>query len=150
MRKQGPLSASNCPEREDKKNPSEQSVNISLNDVLRFSDRERQEQKPSQEEENFDTRNYSILIVEDNIELSNFLKEALKEHFQKVYTANNGEDAFNIATQKLPDIIVSDIMMQQGDGLELCQQIKRQEKNLFHSRGATHCANGHGKYSIRL
>lgn len=119
------------PEREDKKNPSEQSVNISLNDVLRFSDRERQEQKPSQEEENFDTRNYSILIVEDNIELSNFLKEALKEHFQKVYTANNGEDAFNIATQKLPDIIVSDIMMQQGDGLELCQQIKRQEKTCF-------------------
>ena len=50
------------PEREDKKNPSEQSVNISLNDVLRFSDRERQEQKPSQEEENFDTRNYLSLI----------------------------------------------------------------------------------------
>ena len=69
--------------------------------------------------------------MEDNIELSNFLKEALKEHFQKVYTANNGEDAFNIATQKLPDIIVSDIMMQQGDGLELCQQIKRQEKTCF-------------------
>lgn len=119
------------PQKENKRIPSEQSVNISLNDVLRFSDREKQEQKISQEEGDFDTRNYSILIVEDNIELCNFLKESLKEHFQKVYTANNGEDAFIIATQRLPDIIVSDIMMQQGDGLELCQQIKKQEKTCF-------------------
>lgn len=69
--------------------------------------------------------------MEDNVELCNFLKEALKDNFQNVYTANNGKDAFIIATQSLPDIIVSDIMMQGGDGLELCQQIKKQEKTCF-------------------
>ena len=116
------------PERESEK-ALEQSINISLNDILRFPEREKQE--TNKEEEAFDTKNYSILIVEDNIELCNFLKEAMKEYFQNTYTANNGKDAFKIATQKLPDIIVSDIMMQGGDGLELCQQIKRTESTCF-------------------
>lgn len=110
-------------------NPTEQSVSISLNDVLRFSERE--ELKTERNEEPFDTQNYSILIVEDNVELCNFLKETMKENFKNIYTASNGKDAFSIATQKLPDIIVSDIMMKDGDGLELCQQIKEQENTCF-------------------
>lgn len=116
------------PEKKNEISP-EQSVNISLNDILRFSEKEKPETK--EEDETFDTKNYSILIVEDNVELCNFLKEALKDSFQNVYTANNGKDAFIIATQSLPDIIVSDIMMQGGDGLELCQQIKKQESTCF-------------------
>lgn len=116
------------PERQDEK-PAFETVNISLNDVLRFSEKEKQEME--KEEEPFDTKNYSILIVEDNTELCNFLTEAMKEYFLNIYTANNGKDAFLIATQKLPDIIVSDIMMQGGDGLKLCQQIKEQEMTCF-------------------
>lgn len=116
------------PERKNEKSSME-TVNISLNDVLRFSEKEKHEMNTV--EEPFDTRNYSILIVEDNIELCNFLTEALKEYFLNIYTANNGEDAFYIATLKLPDLIVSDIMMQGGDGLKLCQKIKEQEMTCF-------------------
>lgn len=116
------------PERQNE-NLFRETVNISLNDILRFSEKEKQE--IDKEEEPFDTKTYSILIVEDNIELCNFLTEAMEEYFQNIYTANNGKDAFLIATQKLPDIIVSDIMMQGGDGLKLCQQIKEQEMTCF-------------------
>ncbi|WP_455584871.1 ATP-binding protein [Bacteroides sp.] len=104
------------------------SVDISLNDILRFAERE--ELQPI-DSESFDTQSYSILIVEDNIELCNFLKDALKEYFQKIYTANNGKDALTLATQRLPDIIVTDIMMQRGDGLEFCQRLKKEEETCF-------------------
>ena len=68
-------------------------------------------------------RRYAVLLVEDNEEVRAYVKECLLPYFD-VIEADNGETAFDIAVEKYPDIIVSDIMMPRKNGLELCAQIK--------------------------
>lgn len=72
----------------------------------------------------FTTLPYSLVIVEDNSELREFLQETFKSEFQTVYTASDGEEALPIINDKMPDIIISDIMMPRMDGYTLCRQIK--------------------------
>ncbi|HSF52221.1 MAG TPA: ATP-binding protein, partial [Algoriphagus sp.] len=64
-----------------------------------------------------------ILIVEDHREFRNYLKDCLSENFQ-VLTAANGAQAWEIAQQHIPDLVISDWMMPLMDGKELCQKIK--------------------------
>jgi len=65
----------------------------------------------------------TLLIVEDNADVRNFIKEIFeKKH--NIYTAENGNTAISIANNKNIDVIISDIMMPVMDGLELCKQIK--------------------------
>jgi len=65
----------------------------------------------------------SILIVEDNLELNSFLTTYFKENYT-VLSAFNGKDAINSLESYSPDIILSDIVMPEMDGLELCQFLK--------------------------
>ena len=64
-----------------------------------------------------------ILIVEDNDELRNFMQRALMEDFE-VYTSADGEEAWQNIQKKMPDLVVSDVMMPIMDGFELCRLIK--------------------------
>jgi signal transduction histidine kinase/ligand-binding sensor domain-containing protein/DNA-binding response OmpR family regulator len=66
---------------------------------------------------------HTILIVEDNTELRNYLKDELKKNY-KVITAENGKKGFELAKQKLPDLILTDVIMPVMNGLELCKSIK--------------------------
>ncbi len=64
-----------------------------------------------------------VLLVEDNTELRTYLKL----HFEKFYQireAENGKDGLDRALQELPDLIISDVMMAEMDGLEFCKSIK--------------------------
>ncbi|WP_084454424.1 hybrid sensor histidine kinase/response regulator transcription factor [Algoriphagus terrigena] len=65
----------------------------------------------------------SILIVEDHREFRNYLKDCLSESYQ-VLTAANGMQAWEIAQEQIPDLVISDWMMPMMDGKELCQRIK--------------------------
>ncbi|WP_299012551.1 two-component regulator propeller domain-containing protein [uncultured Polaribacter sp.] len=65
----------------------------------------------------------TILIVEDNTVLRSFMKEILKENYN-ILQAKNGKEAFNLATKHLPDLIVSDVVMPEMVGTELCSKIK--------------------------
>lgn len=65
----------------------------------------------------------TILIVEDNKELRTHLKDHLNP-FYKVKEAINGKEGLKMAKKYFPDIIVSDIMMPEMDGFELCKIIK--------------------------
>lgn len=65
----------------------------------------------------------SVLIVEDNDRLRQFMEVALEDEFQ-VTTASNGTEAWDIIRKCLPDMVVSDIMMPQIDGFELCRLVK--------------------------
>lgn len=64
-----------------------------------------------------------ILIVEDNTELRSFLRKSLSVKFA-VITAPNGKRGFEQALDLNPDIIISDVMMPEMSGLELCARIK--------------------------
>jgi DNA-binding response OmpR family regulator len=66
-----------------------------------------------------------ILIVEDNDELRSFLSDQLSGLYL-VIEASNGIDALKKANEYNPEIIISDIMMPEMDGIELCSLIKNQ------------------------
>jgi signal transduction histidine kinase/DNA-binding response OmpR family regulator/sugar lactone lactonase YvrE len=68
-----------------------------------------------------------LLLVEDNVELRQYLHEVLKEDYL-IDQAANGEKALRIAQEKFPDIILSDIMMPEMDGVTLCKHIKNNLK----------------------
>ncbi len=66
----------------------------------------------------------SLLLVEDNLDLQNFIKEIFINKYN-VYSAENGEQAFEIASKNAIDLIISDVSMPIMDGFELCAQIKK-------------------------
>lgn len=70
-----------------------------------------------------DSDKISILIVEDNDELRLFLSRCLKNDY-KIYTAVNGAAGLELAVQMLPDMILTDVMMPEMDGLEMVGKIK--------------------------
>lgn len=64
-----------------------------------------------------------LLIVEDNLELVQFLSTQLSHHY-KVYKAINGREGLKMALKLQPDIIISDVIMPVMDGLQLLNKIK--------------------------
>ncbi len=64
-----------------------------------------------------------ILMVEDNPELLQLLESVMENHFQ-VVTAPNGKEALQILSQESVDFIISDVMMPELDGVELCARVK--------------------------
>lgn len=87
--------------------------------------------QPSAEEENknslindlHENKKASILLVEDEPELRYLLRNILKEHYV-VYESGSGTEALLFLRKTIPDLIISDIMMPDMDGLQLCQQVK--------------------------
>jgi len=68
-----------------------------------------------------------ILLVEDNDEFRNYLSDFLSTDYQ-IITASNGKEGVDKAFQNLPDLIISDLMMPQMNGVTLCQLIKKDIK----------------------
>jgi DNA-binding response OmpR family regulator len=64
-----------------------------------------------------------VLVVEDNAELRQMLEESLSPIFD-VLAAEDGRDGLEKARNKIPDLVVSDIMMPFVDGLQLCDRLK--------------------------
>ncbi len=69
----------------------------------------------------------SILIVEDETELREYLKEYLEIFFKKVYIAKCGESGYKQYLDKKPDIILSDINMPNLDGLSMIKRIRKDD-----------------------
>ena len=83
----------------------------------------------STEQDNTDVKE-SILIVEDNKEMNDYLAEIFSKDYQ-VFRAYNGAEACKLLKKQLPDLIVSDVMMPVMDGLELTAYVK-QDLNSSH------------------
>lgn len=64
-----------------------------------------------------------VLLVEDNDEFREYLKEVFQKDYQ-VLQAANGKAGFDMTLEHVPDLIVSDVMMPEMDGIELCKLIK--------------------------
>ena len=73
--------------------------------------------------ENIESKDMNILIVEDNHDLRNFMQYSLSETFN-VSTAVDGQQAWKMIQQQIPDLVISDIIMPAMDGFELCRLIK--------------------------
>ncbi|MCC8410673.1 response regulator [Mucilaginibacter sp. UR6-1] len=71
----------------------------------------------------------NILLVDDNVELRNFLQDSLQKHF-RITVANNGREGLAKAEAQTPDMIISDVMMPDMDGIEFCRQIKQDQRTM--------------------
>lgn len=68
-----------------------------------------------------------ILLVEDNVDVMEYLVSVFKNDYNVIF-ALNGEKAIEVAIEKIPDIIISDVMMPFKDGYELCDTLKNDER----------------------
>jgi DNA-binding response OmpR family regulator len=72
------------------------------------------------------TAKRSVLIIDDNEEIRNYLLQLFADQYL-VYTADNGTEGFRLAEKHLPDLVISDINMTGMDGIELCTNIRQSE-----------------------
>ncbi|MEH3115857.1 two-component regulator propeller domain-containing protein [Pedobacter terrae] len=66
---------------------------------------------------------HSILVVDDNPEIIDYIKQIFQDNF-KIYKAENGTEGLKICKEFLPDIVISDVNMDDLNGIELCKAIK--------------------------
>ncbi|QIP15836.1 response regulator [Spirosoma aureum] len=69
----------------------------------------------------------TLLLVEDNAEVRAFIRESLIRQYV-VTEAINGEEGWALAIEHIPDLIISDVMMAEMDGLALCRKLKTDER----------------------
>ena len=93
------------------------STNIAVNSI------ETNRSQTMVSEEKKQPKEIRILIVEDTEELRNFMNDSLQEEFD-VLTAKDGDDAWKIIQKEMPDLVISDVMMPNMNGFELCQLMK--------------------------
>ncbi len=75
----------------------------------------------------FSPEKQNLLIIEDNADLRSYVSGLFTEDYN-VYTATNGREGVKEAMETIPDLIISDIMMDEMDGLEVCQHLKSDQK----------------------
>ncbi|MDA3894502.1 MAG: response regulator [Salinivirgaceae bacterium] len=68
-------------------------------------------------------KNLTILIVEDNYDLRKYIVNEFAEYYN-IIEAANGKEALEMALRESPDLVISDVVMPEMDGLELCGKIK--------------------------
>ena len=68
-----------------------------------------------------------VLVIEDNQEVRTFIANELRSYYQ-VLEAADGKEGMFLAFKKIPDLIISDVMMPDKDGIELCEILKKDEK----------------------
>ncbi|MGD9929709.1 MAG: response regulator transcription factor [Mangrovibacterium sp.] len=68
---------------------------------------------------------YKILLVDDEVDILEFISYNLEKEGFKVYTAQNGAEAIKIAEKKLPHLIILDVMMPEMDGIAACEEMRK-------------------------
>lgn len=75
---------------------------------------------------NYSPRDFTVLLVDDDPDILEFLSYALKKEGYNVFTANDGEEGVEQAKKLNPDLILLDVMMPKIDGIEACQIIRNE------------------------
>ncbi len=79
----------------------------------------------------FETSNSTLLIADDQQELLDYMKKELHPFFKNIYTVPDGKMAYDTIISKIPDVVISDIIMPRMNGFDLCRKIKA-DPELFH------------------
>src|SRR4051794_29837943 len=79
---------------------------------------------PAREESMSDTREVTVLVVDDEPNIVEVVSAYLKRELYKVVTASDGETALQRVQEHTPDIIVLDVMLPRLDGLEVCRRVR--------------------------
>ena len=70
-------------------------------------------------------KGHTILLVDDEPDILEFLSYNIRKEGYKVFTASNGEEAIRLTQQLSPSLIILDVMMPKMDGIETCQVIRK-------------------------
>ncbi|MES2730976.1 MAG: two-component regulator propeller domain-containing protein [Bacteroidota bacterium] len=79
------------------------------------------------QESQLDAQAPLLLVVEDNTDLRTYIRNIF-QHCYRIIEASHGQEGLQMALETIPDLIVSDWMMPKMDGLQLCQQLKTDER----------------------
>lgn len=72
----------------------------------------------------YDSRHDVLLVVDDQKDLRDYVTGIYKDRFRKILTAPDGLQALQVIRDRRPDLIISDLIMPNMDGFELCKQVK--------------------------
>ncbi|SIS76319.1 hybrid sensor histidine kinase/response regulator transcription factor [Belliella pelovolcani] len=72
-----------------------------------------------------DGKLFTVLVADDNEDIRAYLKELLKEDYH-ILESEDGAQALKLIHQEIPDLVISDVMMPNMDGITLCQELKSQ------------------------
>jgi len=72
------------------------------------------------------TKAQTILLVDDEQDILDFLQYNLEREGYKVFTASNGLEGVEMTQKVAPDLILMDVMMPRMDGIEACQMIRQE------------------------
>ncbi|MEL6821336.1 MAG: ATP-binding protein, partial [Calditrichota bacterium] len=124
-----PITRTAFDDEEIQKSPDDQVVSASTPNIAALSadDPYAPEDVSDTELEEAESDKTLILIVEDHRDLRRFIRESLEGEFS-VIEAENGRVGVEKAVARIPDLIISDVMMPEMDGYELCASLKTNEK----------------------
>lgn len=87
-----------------------------------------------------------LLVVDDDAEIRKYVSQELASEYH-IYECANGKEALTLILQKAPDLVISDVMMPEMDGITLCRKIK-QNVNINHVPVILLTARTEEKYNL--
>lgn len=98
-------------------NEDDEDLNTETTDLITIND----EDMPGKQS---DKKNINILVVDDEIAICEYVKQILPSSYHIIF-ASNGKEALSIINQQDFDVVISDVMMPEMDGIALCEKIKK-------------------------
>lgn len=116
---------------EELENPEETGSEPTISQLPKDSIYETEEENKTNEYRKHKAKTrYRVLIVEDDEEIRRYIRSELDSDF-RIYECTNGREGLETILKEKPDLVISDVMMPEMDGITLCRKIK-QNININH------------------
>ncbi|MBW2195074.1 MAG: response regulator [Deltaproteobacteria bacterium] len=74
--------------------------------------------------------NKKVVVIDDNAEIRHVIELKLRTQGYKVITAANGKEGLNLIKSKQPDVVITDIIMPEKEGIEVITEVRRDFPNV--------------------